>query len=152
MLRARRAKQEDARFLFELRNEKAVREASLTTAPVLWDAHQMWFANCITSPMRFLYVLEEEGLSVGQVRFDVTSSTDQAEVSISISERFRGRGYGRQALLCAHGEFFAECPAIKQIHAQVKHGNQASLKMFEFAGYKLADASDPSVSRLLFDR
>lgn len=132
----RKAMAGDAKFLFDLRNEDGVRRASFTSDPISWETHAQWFQKKLASGDSVLYIVEVGSVPIGQVRFDFERD-ESAEVSIAISEQYRGRGYGAKALVVASKSFLQEFSVIQRIDAYIKPDNAASVKSFGNAGYVL---------------
>lgn len=130
-----RAMLEDAKFLFELRNEPEVRAVSWNREPLAWDNHIMWFRKSLANLNRSFFVLRSDsGEPVGQVRYDV--SGEIAEVSVSVSNRFYGKGYASNGLKKSVKVFFESFPKVLVIFAHIMSDNIASIRTFEKAGYK----------------
>ena len=140
-LHLRKAERADARFLFELRNEAAVREASFNSAHIPWKTHERWFAGKLCDAQTALFIAEAEGLPAGQVRFEMMSETE-AEVNCALVQSFRGKGYGSLILTDASARFLADYPSIARIHAFIKPDNAPSRKSFERAGYRLVGETE----------
>jgi UDP-2,4-diacetamido-2,4,6-trideoxy-beta-L-altropyranose hydrolase len=130
----RPARNEDCRLIWEWANEPSVRAVSFTTDAIPWERHQEWFAARLNDPgCAFFIGLNEAGVPVGQVRCDVEGNI--AVISISVDARFRGTGYGTK-LIRKGAEMLFERGHIDQIHAFIRHGNEASYKAFERAGFQ----------------
>lgn len=126
---------EDAKFLFELRNEPEVCAVSWNREPLVWDDHIVWFQKSLANLNRSFFVLRSDpGEPVGQVRYDVDGET--AEVGVSVSNRFYGRGYASRGLQESVKMFFESFPEVLVVFAHIKPDNVASVRTFEKAGYK----------------
>ncbi len=151
-LTLRKAAMKDARFLYDLRNEEAVRSVSFTEDSFSFESHKEWLRRKLTSNDSVLYIAEAEATPVGQVRFDVRSGGN-AEVSIAVCEKYRGRGYGSSVIKTASSLLFKAFPNVRNIHAYIKPGNKASHKVFAKAGYREKDTTvvkgKPCVDMLL---
>ncbi|PIP73514.1 MAG: hypothetical protein COW88_01825 [Candidatus Lloydbacteria bacterium CG22_combo_CG10-13_8_21_14_all_47_15] len=134
MIVIRKASEEDREFVFNLRNETAVREASFDNVFIDWDTHCLWYKEKMSSGCTVFYIAEIDFLPAGQVRFDI-SGAQNAEVHIALSSHFRGMGYGAKVLRETSSQFFDAHPQIQCICAFVKKNNTASVKTFEKAGY-----------------
>lgn len=136
----RKAAPGDLKFLFNLRNEESVRAVSLNSAPVDLNIHRKWFEKKLASSDSAIFIAEIGSSPVAQVRFDADGQS--AEVSIAVVKDFRGKGYGAEILKAAAARFFSEFPDVKTIRAFINLGNDASLRSFGKAGYKLVGESD----------
>lgn len=65
----------DAELLFVWKNDKATIENSITKRGVTMEEHLRWLENVIENPMRQLYILDIDGVSVGQLRLDIEKLT-----------------------------------------------------------------------------
>jgi UDP-2,4-diacetamido-2,4,6-trideoxy-beta-L-altropyranose hydrolase len=124
---------EDCRLLWEWANEPTVRASSFTTEAIPWEQHQQWFAARLNDPnCAFFIALNGAGVPIGQVRGDVSDRA--AVISISLDPRFRGTGYGTK-LIRKGSEILFERGNVDRVHAFIRHGNDASRKAFEKAGF-----------------
>ena len=130
----RKATRNDARFLFELRNEISVRQASFNTNEISFEAHTTWLAKKLSDPRTVLYIAETDGRPTAQIRFDLEEHS-VAEISIAVIPSQRGHGFGTRLISKATTYFFRENPQITRVHAYIKKNNEASLQSFMKAGY-----------------
>ena len=98
-VRLRAATTDDAAFLRELRNDGEVRLRSRSHGTVEEHAHLRWLMDTLSDPRRHLYVVEDLGEPVGQLRLDVHETC--AEVSIAVVASVRRRGIAGAALRAA---------------------------------------------------
>ena len=129
----RAARGDDARHLFEWRNNPSVRLASRSTEALDWDRHQSWLASVLNSANRLLLIGQRKGTPVGVVRFDVQGS--EAEISIYLVPGRHPPGDGRSLLHSAERWLAAQRPMVNQIRAEVLAGNTRSERLFLRAGY-----------------
>jgi len=135
VLKLRAVMQKDCQLLWEWVNDPVVRAASFSTEPIPWENHVRWFRTKLSDPNCHYYILlSQEGVPVGQVRFD--TSADKAEISISIAFDFRGSGFGAEGIRIASKHLFQET-AIARIYAHIKPSNNTSTYAFTKAGYRL---------------
>ena len=128
----------DSRQLFEWRNHAAIRMVSRNTEPVLWEAHQEWFAGVLDSPGRVLLVGYKDDAPVGMVRFDFAG--EQAEISIYVDPELINRGIGRALLTSAEGWLATNKPNITTLCAAVLGANAQSHSLFVRGGYEMKSA------------
>lgn len=133
-LRLRNARPEDCERIFTWANDPVTRSASFRSGEISWENHQEWFEQKLLDPSCHL-LIGEDGSSrpVGQVRFDLDS--ENAVVSVSTDPEFRGLGYGRE-LVCSGMEQLSRTAGVEHFTAYVKPTNNASLRLFEAAGFE----------------
>jgi UDP-2,4-diacetamido-2,4,6-trideoxy-beta-L-altropyranose hydrolase len=126
-LQLREAVEADAKLLFAWVNDPIVRASAMSQDPIEWEGHETWFTNKLSDDSCFIFIAEDSGTPIGQVRFD--REGDSAEVDVHLAPDQRGKGYG--SLLIAEGvkKCFAES-TIMTIDALVKEDNEASKKAF----------------------
>lgn len=150
-LTLRKAKKGDSRFLFELRNEEAVRLVSRNTKPIAFSDHEKWFEKKLTDPLSCMLVVEENGMRIAQTRCDVHSGGQEAEISIALISTFRGKGYGTKIIAKATAFFFEKYPEVLTVRAYTNLGNIASVRSFTKADYRsLGEVDDEGTRRHLF--
>lgn len=133
-LKLRPITMEDCHLLWEWANNPVVRANSFDSNPIQWNEHVNWFHRKLTDPHCLIYiVVDERGMAVGQVRFDI-NSTRSAEIDISIDPKEMNKGYGSAALKLACQSLLRESNAIKVL-AHIKGGNKASISTFTKAGF-----------------
>ncbi|MDD5431145.1 MAG: GNAT family N-acetyltransferase [Candidatus Pacebacteria bacterium] len=131
----RKAVKEDEDFIFRLRNEEAVRNASFDSRPIDLAVHKKWFEDKLASAASVIYVAEADSVPAGMVRFDETDESS-AGVNIAITENYRGKGYGKKILAISAKKYFEDKPDIKNIYAYIKPDNRHSVEAFSRAGYE----------------
>jgi UDP-2,4-diacetamido-2,4,6-trideoxy-beta-L-altropyranose hydrolase len=135
VLKLRAVRQDDCQMLWEWVNDSVVRAASFFTEPIPWENHVRWFRTKLSDPHCYYYIfLNQEGVPVGQVRFDTLG--DKAEISISIASNFRGSDLGAEAIRTASKHLFQET-SIARIYAHIKPNNYNSIYAFTKAGYHM---------------
>jgi RimJ/RimL family protein N-acetyltransferase len=99
-----------------------------------FEEHERWFARKMADArFRAFVAVDPEGKDVGYVRFDLDG--EEAEISVAIDKRERGKGYGLAAIRTGSERMLVEGPASRII-AFVRCDNFASLAAFERAGYR----------------
>jgi len=125
----RRASLEDAPLIWRWRNEPGVREVSFQTDWIPWDHHEAWFRNRLADTQTEIWIVQnDQGLPMGQVRFDLDS--EGPVISVVMDAAVRGRGWGSRVIKLATDRY------KDAVHAYIKPGNEASVRAFEKAGYK----------------
>ncbi len=122
-------------MLLEWRNDPVVRTNSFNNERVDPEDHAVWFARHLTDPATYHLIVEtDDGVPIGQVRFDIAG--ESAELTISIAEEYRSRGYGRLALQAASIAVNRD-RGVRVIEAYLLPENEVSRRMFENAGWDL---------------
>lgn len=129
----RGARKADCRFLYELRNEEMVRRNSFYTHTIPYEQHKRWFFEKMQRADVEIYILEKEGMPIGQVRVEVTG--EEAEISYALVKDARGHGHARW-MLARLEHLLAGRNACLELVADVKQGNAASSHIFQSLCYE----------------
>ena len=130
-LRLRPATEDDARLLFDWRNDPQTRSASLNTGALVYEDHFDWLKQALSNPSRQILIgeLEETGEALGTVRLD--QSAESTQLSWTVAPEARGKGFAKiMVQMAVAGLSGVVC-------AEVKAGNLASQKVAEYAGLQL---------------
>ncbi len=134
----------DMKAVFDLSNDELVRKNSFNQEEISWENHQTWYKNKLQDDNCLFFLIKNSSNNlISQVRFDKIAS-DKGIISISVSSKFRNKGYGVKILKLLSEKILKE-NAIKQIDAYIKKENVASTIIFEKAGYKLVEESQEKV-------
>jgi UDP-2,4-diacetamido-2,4,6-trideoxy-beta-L-altropyranose hydrolase len=132
----RRTIDADCRCFWEWANDPGARAVSFARDPIPWERHMEWFRARMADPKSILYTaVNRAGAPIGMVRFQVDGA--RAILSINLGEAFRGKGNGGRMLALAAFELF-QTTGVTAIDAFVRLSNQASIRLFEGAGYRNA--------------
>lgn len=131
---------EDARQIWEWRNDPHAVAASLNRSEVGWEEHRRWYENVLDDPTRHLLILQSADEALGMVRLDHTGDSE-AEVSVNIAPAYRGQGLGILALKLAL-VWARDNGSIKTVIARVRTDNHRSLRAFAAAGFEEVDRKD----------
>ncbi len=131
----RKAVADDSKIVYELSNDPTVRIQSINKNSISWEEHCKWFDKKINDEnYLFLLAFDRDDKFIGQIRFEIKSN--QAVVSISLTENFRGKGLSKRIIKEGSRRLFIENQNLKSITAYILPQNSASLHAFEAAGYK----------------
>jgi len=119
----------EAKKLFEWRNDESTRMASHNSNKLELDEHMKWLENTINNKDRELFIVEKNGLPIGTIRADYDGSI--YELSWTVAPVSRGTGVGKIMVK----EFIKVFN--KPIRAEVKFENKASQKIAEYSGMNL---------------
>lgn len=124
----------DCQNIFEWRNYKEVREASINDAEITYVEHQAWLKKTLNrSDVHFLIAELATNDPLGTLRFDFKAHI--AEISIYLTADYIGKGCG--ITLLAKGEEWLKAyhPEIATIEAKILTTNQRSQRLFFNAGF-----------------
>jgi RimJ/RimL family protein N-acetyltransferase len=120
-------------MLLEWRNESDAVRFSASGRPVTTAEHERWFTRVRSDQSgTTIWIIEDSGTPVGQVRVDVENSV--GVVSIAIAVEHRGRGIGPNALRAMVAAVSAE-GEVRLLRALAHADNSRSLRAFEVAGF-----------------
>ncbi|MDW7662166.1 MAG: GNAT family N-acetyltransferase [Bacillota bacterium] len=136
----RRAEAKDISDVFELSNSNSTRQYSINANEILWKEHLSWFNEVLKTEGNVLYVFhDEKNEFLGQVRYNIEFKS--AEISISIVNELKGKGYGLEILKKSQDLLIREKDIVKIV--AIIHGkNIPSIKLFERAGYKFSKSDN----------
>ena len=137
-LAVRPADVQDARLLWEWRNDPGTRASSRNGDLIPWDQHLAWLETSLAREDRKLLLVEDEVGPVGTVRWDLEGDGEW-EVSITVAPERRGQSLARPLLRAAEVAL-SDVAASTRTHvtaylAVVNVDNGASLRLFESSAY-----------------
>lgn len=135
MLEIRKVNDSDCDILLQWRNNPEVYKFALNPEPVAYNDHINWFNKAINNPRCVFYMGIIDGMPCGSVRYQMSEDLLEAEVSISVSPEFWGRGVASDMMDKAEKALKKET-TVKIIHATVLNENIASMKLFNKANFK----------------
>ena len=139
-LRLRDVQSEDVGLLWLWANDTTVRGQAIATDPIPWRDHRAWFDRCLTSEHTLIFVLEADGLPIGQIRFDIQNR--QATVDYSLDTAVRGRGLGKELVRMGVSRLRQNRSGnVDELVALVRNSNQASLRVFRSLGFEDSSAA-----------
>jgi len=123
MLNIRPVTLDDARVLFNWRNDPLTRKNSRTQDEVPWENHVAWLGKRVRGevPSCKLYIAEDAGVPVGTVRADEEGGV--VEISYTVAPDHRGKGVGKRMVVQ-----FAQTvlPPGTKLKAEIKKGGNES--------------------------
>lgn len=121
---------DDARHLFDWRNDAETRRQSRSGAPLDWRAHLDWLHRTLADPNRRILIGLSGGVPCGMARLDRIDETS-SELSWVVAPAFRGQGLGSRLVAAALAQ--AKTPRIL---AEIKAGNPGSLAVARRCGFR----------------
>jgi UDP-2,4-diacetamido-2,4,6-trideoxy-beta-L-altropyranose hydrolase len=149
-LSLRPATRDDARMIFEWRNDPWIVERGSSNRTVTWDEHQTWFARALENSYTKIFVIHVGDSAAGQVRLQ--RSGDDAEITVYLLKDYTGRGHGVTAIREGASLAFAAWP-VRRVVARILLANKESKSAFEKAGFTdAALQSDASHTEMTLER
>ena len=138
----RNATIEDARDVFNWRNDPTTRENSFNKDEIDLESHMLWFGKRLGREDTLMYILTDGTEKVGNIRIDIGGRT--GEISYMIAPDARGKGYGKKMLALLE-KTLSESEAGKRINkltGSVLKNNKASCRCFLSNGYTQTEEED----------
>ena len=139
-MRLRPTRPEDMMMYFDWVNDPVVRKSAFQSEPIDLATHRAWFSQALADDYVRMWVLDVNGIAVGQVRltFEEHASRPQRDfdrqvafIDYSIASEQRRHGYGRRMLALVE----CEVPKGTILVGQVRKENLASRRTFLSLGY-----------------
>lgn len=124
---------QDSIRLLEWRNDPDAVRFSITRRAVTTAEHERWLAACLERTDVHLWIAEQAGVPVGQIRVDTDRGTGL--VSIAVAPEHRGRGLAAVILNAMVAEV-GRSGAVRKLRANVDPENLTSLRAFNKAGFR----------------
>jgi len=101
--------------------------------------HAHALPNGLATPGQLIFRLVAGGQPVGWLWLAVPGQPDSPDMAwvnlVEVDEAFRGRGYGREAMLLAEAE--ARSRGMRSLGLNVHGGNTAALSLYSKLGYQV---------------
>ena len=128
------ATMDDINIFFEWANEKETRENSFNNKEIFYDEHKNWYTSKINNEKNIFLVFKFNDDPFGQVRLEPFDKKNYI-VGISLSHKYRSKGLASVILKLATDYFFNKFKGYNLL-AEIKSGNDKSIKVFENVGFK----------------
>ena len=122
----------DCELLFKWKNDPIVRNSAFNTQIVRKEEHESWFSCAIKNSEIKIFILEADGVPVGQVRLNRNGNV--GTIDYSIDEHYRGKGLGKKIISLVENEM-KKTGFVSVLKAEVKKDNISSQKVFEHLEY-----------------
>jgi len=131
----RKAKKEDSKKIWEIRNHSLSRKNFNNPDEILWEDHKAWFDDKYFNwKDNYCFVLVDKSNKViGYCRFDFETEEKFYIVSIAVNPNNYNQGLGSKLL----SESIKRIEDGRSILAEVHKNNISSLKLFEKNNFKI---------------
>ena len=127
-IKLRKAVFNDWKLLLDWRNDLETRKNSHNMEIVKEENHKEWLNYVLSNENRALFIALCNDIPAGTIRADFEKSSNEYEISWTISPDFRGKGIGKKMVKLLSDHLQAK------IRAELKKGNISSVKIAEHAG------------------
>jgi UDP-2,4-diacetamido-2,4,6-trideoxy-beta-L-altropyranose hydrolase len=134
----RLATMDDAQIIFDLSNDPAVRANSFNKESLDWENHISWLKNKLEDSNYIIILFFLENDFVGQVKFNKIND-DQANMSMSIREKYRGKGLSNEMYDSSLDFMFDTRADIVSLVGYILPDNIANIKAATKSGYVYVD-------------
>ncbi len=124
----RKATANDVELYLDWANQPDVRLNAINSDPIIPENHRKWFASRVQSETTKLFVGEWNGISVGQIRFDLHN--EAWEIDYSVDTNHRNMGIGELLIRKGMQELFLEIGENLLVVGLVKFNNLPSAEVF----------------------
>lgn len=124
----------DSDLLLSWRNRPDIVALGSLNRAVSRGEHAIWFANKLSSDDSIIWIVQNNGLPIGQVRLDPIAPHEKI-ISIFILADHVGRGFGVDAIKRACVFAFDRWKNLKRIRANILKDNSRSIRSFEKSGF-----------------
>ncbi len=125
-------------MIFRWRNDPFILSHGSSNRAVSWTEHEKWFEETMEGRARKMYIVLNQNVPIGQIRFDRHNGQD-CIVSVYLLREFTGQGWGVQAILEGCRLIF-EAWNVGRIVACVRSDNRGGNSAFLKAGFQAAEA------------
>ncbi len=142
-LSLRKATQEDAKMLFEWKNEALTRKNSFSSEPVPWESHIAWFEKKLKDENCLFYIMCENGADVGTFRIEIDPETATGLMHVTVDKDCRGNHTVQRILAVVEEE--VKGLSLKYLLAEVKPHNIASQKALDKNNYHVLERTEEEI-------
>lgn len=130
----REATYKDKDLLFVWANDALVRKSAFSSQIIEYDEHCAWFKSIMSDSRVYQYIMEKDGIPVGQIRVNING--EEGEIDYSIAPEYRLRGYGKIIVEKLIKQIKEDRIEVTRLSASVKAENTASKKIFLDNGFE----------------
>lgn len=140
----RHATFDDCDLIFAWASDPQTRENSHNSKPIEYESHVLWFQKKLDSSDSWIYIILRNGSPVGLLRLDKGKNADLI-VNYSVARESRRTGVGKEIVRMIPQIIGNENIPCDRVVAEVLCANDASNKIFSFAGYQKQDDGNQNI-------
>ena len=146
MVNIRIAEFSDLEKIFKWRNIDMIVTLSSSQKTVTHREHSQWFKKAINNPNIKILIIENNGLPVGQIRFEKKNKDNACDVSIYLIPGEQSKGIGSIAIVKGIAFIKKQWKKIESINANIRKENKKSKLFFERNFFVKTDHSDQQIN------
>lgn len=139
----------DIQLVYDLSNDPDVRKNSFSHGRISWEEHRRWYSKTIHDPDILFFLIFDNKDFVGQIRFDRRKNIVSPIINISITKKYRGKGFASDCLKLAVNELKINWTGTIRIIAYVLYENNTSNIFFAKNGFKLISQDTHNIYELI---
>lgn len=133
-LKLRKWRESDCQMLYDWRMDESSRKWFGNDRSFPYSEHQKWFLRVTGDSTRFLYILEDAGEAVAQIRLEPAELAGSYRIAVATAPGKNGRGYG-QIILRLASQQQEVCRVAHLLLAETMLENIPSQKIFARQGF-----------------
>ena len=134
-MRIRLAKKADIWLLYNWVNKiDSIKNKLLTNKKISKIHHKVWYENSLKNKNRYIWIIENKNMAIGQLRFDINEDDKLCFIDIYIDKEHRKNNFGQKAINQAI-DFISQKYTLDYIIALVLKKNIKSLNFFYSLGF-----------------
>ena len=131
----RLAKKTDIWLLYNWVNKiDSIKNKLLTNKKISKIHHKVWYENSLKNKNRYIWIIENKNMAIGQLRFDINQDDKLCFIDIYIDKEHRKNNFGQKAVNQAI-DFISQKYTLDYIIALVLKNNIKSLNFFYSLGF-----------------
>ena len=133
----RLAKKSDIWIIYNWVNQiDSIKNKLITKTKISRPEHKGWYENSLKNKNRYIWIVEEKHIALGQIRFDIDEEQKLCFIDIYIDKKHRKNNFGQKALYKAI-ELVKSNSSLNYCVALVLKSNLTSLKFFYSLGFSI---------------
>ena len=134
-MRIRLAKKSDIWLLYNWVNKiDSIKNKLITNKKIPKTDHKIWYENSLKNKNRYIWIIENQHIAIGQLRFDINEDEKLCFIDIYIDKEHRKNNFGQKAINQAI-DFISLKYTLEYIVALVLKTNIKSLNFFYSLGF-----------------
>ena len=131
----RLAKKSDIWLLYNWVNKPdSIKNKMITSKDISKSEHILWYETSFDNKNRFIWIIEEDKVALGQIRFDIEEEKKLCFIDIYLEKKYRKKNIGKKAIFKAINSISRK-RSINYFVALVVKSNMNSFNFFSNIGF-----------------